>query len=639
MSARALEDIIVRIRKHRRQSSNRILIAIPLLLVLCGTSLSFLRVEAQKLAAGTRPATPSAFADPAMVRRYQQTITPESLAARLYFLASDMFEGRETTTRGQKLAANYLASQYRSLGLAPKGTVKAEDPLALKSYLQPFQLYKRDAKSASLEVTINGERVMKSTFSQDAQDDLSYFETGRVGAAKGGVVFAGYGIADDTLGYDDFAALKQNNLSVDGKWVMILADEPLGDASTSLLPTPDHKPSKWSRRIYDKKHALWVSGRPAGVLIIGDASPRFPEGGFAEQARRAALDAKGVSNVSISQASAQPFPPTYVISTKFADRLLSASGRSVKELAQEINGKLKPVVFDVKGAEVSSSAEAFEPLEAENVLAFIEGSDPKLKDEVVVVSAHYDHLGMDSRLKGDQIYNGAADDGSGTVATLGIAESFMKAKADGFAPRRSILFLNLSGEEKGLQGSAFYTDKQAVVPLERIAAVVNMDGVGGEDTAHVKTNPNYVYILGRKETSSELLEMSKQLNQVTGTNLLLEETPNFSPNSSDHFNFEKMFVPYIFYSTGLTEHYHKPTDEAQTINYEHLALVARLSFATAWQIANADAPPARISRDRLVLKGYECPPCKLECDGLSFDSPGVCPVCEMPLSPKYEVRK
>jgi hypothetical protein len=628
----------VRIRNTRRQSSNRILIAVLLLLSLSGTALSLLKVEAQR-PANSRAATPSAFEDPAMVRRYQQTITPESLAARLYFLASDMFEGRETTTRGQKLAASYLASQYRSLGLVPKGTVKTEDPLALKSYLQPFKLYKKEAKSARLELSINGERALTSTFSQEAQDDLAYFELGRVGAAKGGVVFAGYGIADDELGYNDFAALKQNNVSVDGKWVMILADEPLRDASTSLLSTKDNKPSKWTRSLYAKRHALWVSGRPAGVLIISDASPRSPEGGFAEQARRAALNAKGVGNVSLYQSSAQPFPPTYFVSTKFADRVLSASGRTVKDVAQEINGKLKPVVFDVKGAEVSCSAEAFEPLETENVLAFIEGSDPKLKDEVVVISAHYDHLGMNSQLKGDQIYNGAADDGSGTVATLSMAESFMKAKADGFAPRRSILFLNLSGEEKGLQGSAFYTDSQAVVPLEKIAADINLDGIGGEDTAHAKTNPNYVYILGRPETSTELLEMSKRLNQLTGTNLLLEETPNFSPNASDHFNFQKMFVPYIFYSTGLTEHYHKPSDEAQTINYEHLALVARLSFATAWQIANADAPPARISRDRLVQKGYECPPCTLACDGLSFDSPGVCPVCEMPLSPKYEVRK
>lgn len=605
-----------------------------LLLLAGGTARVLLRAEARTPARNS-PVTPSAFEDPAMVRRYQQNITPESLAARLYFLASDMFEGRETTTRGQKLAADYLASQYRRMGLIPKGTVKTDDPFALKSYFQPFKLYKRDAKRAELEVNINGERAVTTSFSQESQDDLAYFAFGRLAASKGGVIFAGYGIEDDSLGYNDFAALKQQQLSVDGKWVMILADEPLRDATTSLLPTTDHKLSKWSTRIYDKKLALWKSGKPAGVIIVSDAGPRTPDGGFREAARNAALT-KRAGNLSLSQNTPSTFPSTYFISTKLADRILSASGRTVRDLAQEINGKLKPVVFDVKGAQINSSVEPFDTLESENVLAFIEGSDPKLKDDVVVVSAHYDHLGLDPKLKGDQIYNGAADDGSGTVATLALAESFMKAKAEGFGPRRSILFLNTSGEEKGILGSAFYTDTQPVIAPERIAADINMDGIGGEDTAHAKTNPNYIYIIGRKDTSSELLEMSKRLNQLTGTNLFLDESQNYP---SDQLNFEKLFVPYIFYSTGLTEHYHKPTDEAQTINYEHMALVARLSFATVWQVANADTAPARVNRDQLALKGYSCPPCPLECDGLMFDAPGVCPVCDMTLSPKYEVKK
>jgi hypothetical protein len=533
-----------------------------LLLSSCGAALFLLRAEARNLPVKSSAATPSAFQNPEAVRRYQQMITPETLAARLYFLASDAFEGRETATRGQKMAADYLASEYRRLGLAPRGTVKGTDALSLKSYFQPFRVYKRDAKRASLEVSINGQRVVTSDFSQEAQDDLAYFAFGRVAGARGGVVFAGYGIEDDALSYRDFSALKEKQISVDGKWVMILADEPLRDASTSLLPTQDGKPSKWSAtRPYDKRHAIWMAGRPAGVLIISDASPRATEGGFIEQARRAALSLHDVGAVSLNAASSLPFPPTYMISTKLADRILSAQGRSVRDLTREINGSLKPVVFDVKSAEVNSSVGAFEPLETENVLAFIEGSDPKLKDEVVVVSSHYDHLGRNPQLKGDQIYNGAADDGSGTVATLALAERFMQAKADGMGPRRSILFLNTSGEEKGILGSTYYTDMQPVIPLNRIVANVNMDGIAGEDAAH-KTNPNYLYVIGDKETSPELIELSRRVNQLTGTNLLLDDSQNFP---SDQRSFEKLFVPYIYYSTGLTEHYHKPSDEPETI--------------------------------------------------------------------------
>ncbi|HYO91563.1 MAG TPA: M28 family peptidase, partial [Pyrinomonadaceae bacterium] len=503
------------------------------------------------------------------VRRYQQMITPEALAARLYFLASDAFEGRETATRGQKMAADYLASQYRSLGLTPKGTVKGSDPLSLKSYFQPFRIYKRGAKRAELEVSVNGERAVTSLFSHEAQDELAYFAFGKVAASKGGVVFTGYGIEDDALGYKDFSALKERKLSIDGKWVMILADEPLRDAKTSLLPTPERKPSRWSApRMFDKRMAIWSYGRPSGVLVISDASPRAPEGGFIEQSRLAAQNASGVGTLSLYPTQSTPFPPTYRISTRLADRILSAQGKSVRDLSREINSSLKPVVFDVKGAQISSSVEAFGPVETENVLAFIEGSDPKLKDEVVVVCAHYDHLGKNPQLTGDQIYNGAADDGSGTVAAIAIAESFMRAKAEGMGPRRSILFLNTSGEEKGVLGSAFYTDMQAVVPMERIVAHINMDGMAGEDAAHAKTNPNYLYIISKKETSSELMEMTRQLNKLTGTNLLLDDSQYYQ---DDNFNFEKFDIPGIFYSTGLTEHYHKPSDEPQTINYEHMA--------------------------------------------------------------------
>lgn len=620
----------------RRRSSMTAAIVLPLL--VCGALTLLLRVEARTPTIASYK-TPSALEDPGLVRRYQQAISPDGLAARLYFLASDAFEGRETATRGQKMAADYLASQYRGLGLVPKGTVKESDPRSPRSYFQPFKLYKRAALRSELEVRIGGRTVAESRFSPEAQDDSSYFAFGRVADARGGVVFAGYGIEDDELKYKEMSALKAKDISLDGKWVMILGDEPLSDASTSLLPTPDRKPSRWSNRIYDKKLALWTAGRPAGVLIINDASPRSPKGDFIEQTSRAAANAAGIGAVSLYQPSSNPFPPAYFVSTDFADKILSASGRTVKDLAREIKGNLKPVVFDVKGAQIASRAEAFPPLESENVLAFIEGSDPKLKDEVVVITSHYDHLGKNEGLKGDQIYNGAADDGSGTVATLAIAEGFMRAKADGRGPRRSILFLNTSGEERGTLGSAFYTDIQPVIPLNHIVANINMDGIGGVDSAHAKTNPNYLYILGEKQSSAELLEMTKRLNQLTGTNLLLEETPNFDPNGSDHINFQKMLVPYVFYSTGLTEHYHKPSDEAQTINYERMALAVRLSFATAWQVANADAPPARQSLEGMVMTGYVCSPCRLECDRLQFKEAGSCPVCEMNLYPKYEARK
>ncbi|MGA9994435.1 MAG: M28 family peptidase [Pyrinomonadaceae bacterium] len=607
-------------------------------LVVAALALVFLSILLNiAQSASTRPVdsmpsaeqTPTAFSKPALVQRYQQTITPDALAARLYFLASDSFEGRETTTRGQKLAAQYLASQYRLMGLAPKGSVKTIEPLSPSAYFQPFTVYKRLPKETHLEVIANGSSVASSVFSALAHDDLSYFLTGNASSASGDVVFAGYGIADDKLGYNDYAALNAKGISIDGKWVMVLSDEPLSeDAATSLLPTADHKPSKWTATFMPKRKAVMAAGRPAGILAVRYDGPRM-QGTFAETAAQASLAVQRVGNLSLNQS---PFPPTYVISGKLADQILSSSGQTVDGLRRQINQSLKPTVFDVKGAKVNTTVEQFKGLETENVLAFIEGSDPQLKDETVVISAHYDHLGINPTLKGDQIFNGAADDGSGVVASLELAQAFMRAKRDGFGPRRSILFINFSGEEKGILGSGYYTHQEPLVPLEKTVAEINMDGVGGIDLKHPTKSRNYIYIVGAGNLSQEMIATNKRVNEMTNIKLDLTDGPNFG---SDHLNFESEMIPFIYYSTGLTEHYHTVGDEPNTIDYEHLARVTQLVFGTAWQVANQDARPPGVNRSQLTLVGYVCPPCPFECDEVVYDHPGECPVCGMNLVPKY----
>ncbi|HEV2761955.1 MAG TPA: M28 family peptidase [Pyrinomonadaceae bacterium] len=576
-------------------------------------------------------ATPDVFARPALVRVYQQTVTPAALASHVYFLASDLLEGRETTTRGQKLAAHYLAREYRRLGLAPKGSVKTSDPHAPSAYFQPFAVYRRQVKETRLEVSIDGRAVASSAFSAEAQDDLSYFMTGDKSDAAGGVVFAGHGIAGERLGYNDLSALASKGLSVDGKWVLILDDEPLADAATSLLPTPDRRPSSWSTQFINKRRALWNAGRPAGVLVVRDASPRF-RGTFAEAASAAAPRPQQVGFFSLSRTTL--FPPTYAISAKLADRILSPTGRTVADLRREINQTLKPIVFDVGGVKVSATARQFEPLETENVLAFVEGSDPRLREEVVVISSHYDHLGTDAALAGDPVYNGAADDASGVAASLELARAFMRAKAEGFGPRRSLLFVNFSGEEKGLIGSTHYAQREPAVPLERTIAVVNMDGVGGRDPKHPTGSRNYVYVEGEGELSEELIAINKRVRAATGSSVeLTDAPPGFN---SDDRSFRAQLVPFIYYSTGLTEHYHRPSDEPHTLDYEHLARVTQLIFATIWQVANQDARPRSVNRAGLRAAGYACPPCPFECDAAVYERPGECPVCGMYLIRKYE---
>ena len=233
---------------------------------------------------------------------------------------------------------------------------------------------------------------------------------------------------------------------------------------------------------------------------------------------------------------------------------------------------------------------------SENVLAFIKGSEKP--DEVVVISAHLDHEGI----KNGEIYNGADDDGSGTVAILEIAQAFKAAADAGKGPKRSILFLHVTGEEKGLLGSKYYTENP-VYPLANTVCDLNIDMVGRIDDRH-KTDPNYVYLIGSDKLSTELHTLSEAVNKkYTNINLDYKYNDENDPNRfyyrSDHYNFAKHNVPIIFYFNGTHADYHKPSDTPDKINYELLENRARLVFHTAWEVANMET---RIVADKAVVK-------------------------------------
>ncbi|MBQ0732929.1 M28 family metallopeptidase [Aquimarina celericrescens] len=223
---------------------------------------------------------------------------------------------------------------------------------------------------------------------------------------------------------------------------------------------------------------------------------------------------------------------------------------------------------------------------SENVLAFIEGTEKP--EEIIVISAHYDHVGKDDN---GNIYNGADDDGSGTVSLLEIAEAFAKAKKDGFGPKRSILFLHVTGEEKGLYGSRYYTENP-VFPLVNTVTNLNIDMIGRIDKKHESEDKNnYVYLIGSDRLSADLHNISEEAN-AKYTRLDLDYTYNAKndPNRfyfrSDHYNFAKHNIPIIFYFNGVHEDYHKPTDTPDKIEYDLMAKRARLTFYTAWEVAN-----------------------------------------------------
>ena len=232
--------------------------------------------------------------------------------------------------------------------------------------------------------------------------------------------------------------------------------------------------------------------------------------------------------------------------------------------------------------------------DSENVLAYIEGSEKS--DEIIVISAHLDHVGVE---KG-AIYNGADDDGSGTVAILEIAEAFQRAQMEGNGPKRSILFLHVTGEEKGLLGSRYYT-KNPIFPLANTIANLNIDMIGRIDERHLE-NPNYIYLIGSDKLSSELHVISEETNKkYIQMDLDYKYNDDNDPNRfyyrSDHYNFAKVNIPIIFYFNGTHEDYHRPTDTPDKINYELLESRTRLIFHTAWELANRED---RIIADKAV---------------------------------------
>jgi hypothetical protein len=310
-----------------------------------------------------------------------------------------------------------------------------------------------------------------------------------------------------------------------------------------------------------------IKKSPAAYLVVSSSFPRTT-----------ATSRKG--RQSIHAFSKTVMPMQFQISESLAKAIAGAKYEAVKTTPAAVQTAKAEVMLDIKKGAVN--------LPASNVIALLPGTD--LKDEYVVISAHYDHVGK----RNGVVYPGADDDGSGTVGIMEIAEAFVKAKKEGKGPRRSIVFLANSGEEKGLWGSEYYTD-HPIFPLEKTTVNLNIDMIGRSDPDRKPDTLNYIYVVGDDKLSSDLKLISEAQNKKY-TNLQLDYKYN-DPNDkeriyyrSDHYNFAKNGVPIIFYYDGmLRPDYHKPTDTPDKINYELMQKRTQLVFYTGWEMANRDA--------------------------------------------------
>ena len=283
------------------------------------------------------------------------------------------------------------------------------------------------------------------------------------------------------------------------------------------------------------------------------------------------------------------------ITPEVANLFLKNSGRTYDGLKAAIDYSGQPKTEVLKSDIAISYGQVTRDLKSVNVLGYLEGSD--LKEEVLVFSAHYDHIGLTTDEGPDKVNNGADDDGSGTTGVLSIARAYVKAKKAGHGPRRSILFLLVTGEEKGLLGSEWYSENP-VFPLANTITDLNIDMIGrtGEEYKGKTDSANYCYLIGSDKLSTDLHKISENANAIY-TKLTIDYKYNDPQDAeriyyrSDHYNFAKHGVPIVFYFNGVHEDYHKPGDEVSKINFDLLAKRAHLVFYTGWDLANREKRP------------------------------------------------
>lgn len=469
-----------------------------------------------------------------LAQHYARWIALDELKQDLEVLASDAYEGRDTGKEGQRMAARYIKERFQAYGVPP---VPVNDPAVIvDGYYQPFELI--EEKAGSVSIVSRGQRLefLKEIFyfSEDLERDVK---------------------VSSVRFYGDGSALA-NAKRLKGQ--VVLTSESGSGNILMMLGTLRGRAEAASR---------------AGATVLLVATPRMELlverfGHYLAGGRmRLAIDGETERGGGGMQ--------TILVDQRAMERMLG--GIDLAKLASAKPGRKVPVDMQVQ------RAPQVHRLVSENVLAYIEGSDKK--DELVVITAHYDHIGVEN----GEVYNGADDDGSGTVAIMAIAKAFAQAKANGHGPRRSVLVMPVSGEEKGLLGSRYYSERP-VFPLENTVANINIDMIGRVDSIHATSAP-YLYVIGSDRLSSELHAINEEANaRYTKLDLDYRFNDRKDPNRfyyrSDHYNFARKGVPAVFYFSGVHEDYHGPGDTVDKIRFDLLHQRALLAFHTAWILAN-----------------------------------------------------
>jgi hypothetical protein len=484
---------------------------------------------------------------------YANHISTERLREHVFVLSADSMGGREVGTAYNRKAAQYLADQFSSYGIPP-----CPLPNGDSSYFQPFELEKRTMLHFDLRVGKKGEPI---------QDQVYYY--GYLPDIKESTLPAlaiGYGIEEK--GYSEY-----EGVTIKGHPVILFSGSPrLSDSTTSK-----RLEANWAQDWRKKAELAYTKGAGIVFMVVGQHDSDF--------VKRFEIMKPHLTRESMSSAGTKAKGLIFISHSQAAQML----GISLQKLEQFKKAPIteRAKLHASKSILRLSISSQVERIEASNVLGYIEGTD--LKEEIIVLSAHFDHLGMHD----NTIYRGADDNGSGTASLLELARVLMEMKQAGFPLRRSILIMPLNAEEKGLLGAAhFVTDP--VFPLNRIVTDLNIDMIGRIDDRH--SDSNYVYLIGSNRLSDSLHVISEKANQ-TYTNLSLDYTFNHpqDPNRfyyrSDHYHFAKNNIPVIFYFSGIHVDYHKPGDTPEKLGYQKMTRINQLVFHTLCAIAQRNNRP------------------------------------------------
>ena len=476
-------------------------------------------------------------------------IDKEIIKQHVAILASDAFEGREVGERGEEMAAQYIANYFSKIGIPPYKN---------NTYFQEFNLIKRGFKNINLEISGSQFEFNKDFFS------FPMFPPSII--KSNDILFLGYGIESEK--YNDYQQ------SVEGRVIMILQGEPKDEKGNYILSGSKKKSPKRSWR--EKLKTAKKNNAKAVIFISENYESDYNT--FKHRIEHDAL------NLLIKEDQI----PFFYVNKEITNKVLGKN--KIDKLKNKISDTKNTITKTAKRKTLIATKNNEKIITGKNVLGYIEGTDPVLKDEIIIITAHYDHIGI---IDG-KVHNGADDNASGTAGLLEIAATFQLAKKLGLEFKRSILCMPVSAEEKGLLGSYYYAEKPEY-PLSQTITNLNMDMVGRPDENH-PGNENYIYIIGSDKLSTDLHNTSEFANSKY-VNMELDYTynepgdPNRFYYRSDHYNFAKNSIPSIFYFSGLNEDYHKHTDTMEKLSYKKIESLTKLIFYTAWELSNAEKRP------------------------------------------------